>query len=50
MKGIRAILLASVVVAVSGSAFGQSSNIKKLQDMKVTGAPLQLETVPDHAC
>ncbi|WP_395677361.1 PQQ-dependent sugar dehydrogenase [Inquilinus sp.] len=46
MKGIRAILLASVVVAVSGSAFGQSSNIKKLQDMKVTGAPLQLETVP----
>lgn len=46
MKGIRAILLAGVVVAVSGSAFGQSGNIKKLQDMKVTGAPLQLETVP----
>lgn len=45
MKGIRAILLAGVVVAVSGSAFGQSSNIKKLQDMKVTGASLQLETV-----
>ena len=46
MKGIRAVLLASVVVAISGSALGQSSNIKKLQDMKVTGAPLQLETVP----
>lgn len=46
MKGIRAVLLAGVVVAVSGSAFGQSGNIKKLQDMKVTGAPLQLETVP----
>ncbi|MFE0752938.1 PQQ-dependent sugar dehydrogenase [Inquilinus sp. NPDC058860] len=46
MKGIRAVLLASVMVAVSGGAFGQADNIKKLQDFKVTGTSLQLETVP----
>lgn len=46
MKGIRAVLLVSVVVAASGSVFGQADNIEKLQDMKVTGTPLELQTVP----
>ncbi|HEX6979039.1 MAG TPA: PQQ-dependent sugar dehydrogenase [Alphaproteobacteria bacterium] len=34
------------VLALAGAAQAQSGNLKKLQDFKTTGVPLELETVP----